>query len=207
MATTTQIEKAVDSAGMETETTTEESFSELDLPAFGGSLRGARVTQSDGKWTLVKEEYTSNGTAVYSADASTSTEPIESHPMFDEIRQGEEFKKWTTWKANHTDPSLGGWVPYESTETGIHDLYWWYTDGITSYLAPKIVIKHSTIEDAVPDMSFVGKIANPGETGGWDGDFICTAVNFQQEGGKFRVTVEYMGSARGKTWDPKIYGD
>ena len=205
MATTTTYELAVDSAGLITETTTEEAFSEIQLPEFGGTLRGARVTQTDGKWTLVREDYQSNGSAVYSADASTSTEPIESNPMFDDIRQGTEFQKWTAWKANQNDPSLSGWVPYESTETKIHNLYWWWVGGITSYLAPKIVIKHSTIEDAIPDMSIVGKIANPGETGGWEGNFICTAVNFQQEGGKYRVTVEYMGSAQGREWDPMIY--
>lgn len=205
MPTTTTYELAVDSSGLITETTTQEAFEEIELPEFGGNLRGARVTQTDGKWTLQKEEYQSTGNAVYSADASTSTEPIESNPMFDEIRQGEEFQKWNTWKANHADPSLSGWTPLDSTEALVHNLYWWYIQGITSYLAPKIVIKHSTIEDEIPDMNIVGKIADPGQTGGWSGNFICTAVNFQQEGGKYRVTVEYMGSAQGREWDSTIY--
>lgn len=205
MPTTTTYEMAVDSAGLITETTTEEAFSEIQLPEFGGNLRGARVTQSDGKWTLVREEYMTNGSAVYSADASTSTEPIESHPMFDQIRQGTEFQKWTVWKANHTDPSLDGWLPNESTEALVHNLYWWYLSGITSYLAPRCVIKHSTIEDEFPNITIVGKIANPGTTGDWPGNFICTAVNCQQEGGKYRVTVEYMASAQGREWDPQIY--
>jgi hypothetical protein len=200
------IEQSLDSAGLLTQTTTEQSFSTIQLPEFGGNLRGARLTIGEGQWTLVKEEYLTNGSPVYSADANTSTEPIESHPYCDSIKTTTDFKNWNLWKANPDDPKLAGWAP---DQTGVDDkvkqLYEWYKQGITTYLAPRIVIKHSTIEDAFPDMSFVGQIAAPGQTGGWDGNFICTGINVQQEGGKYRVTVEYMGSAQGKTWDSIIY--
>ena len=200
-------EKSLDSAGLLTQTTTEQSFTTIELPEFGGTLRGARLTNSEGQWTLIKEEYLTNGYPVYSGDASTSTEPIETHPYCDSVKNTTDFANWLKWKVDPNDPSLAGWVPDGSTVNDkIKQLYEWYKQGVTTYLAPRIVIKHTTIENDFPNMSIVGKTANPGQTGNWTGDFLCTAVSFQQEGAKYRTTVEYMGSARGKNWDPIIYG-
>ena len=203
MATTTTIQDAKEASGLTVTTTTEESFEQIDFPA---EFTRATLTQTDGKYTLVYEAYTENGNGVVSCDASTSTEPLESHPYFDDIRTTEEFGKWTTWKSNPSDPSLNGWVPLYSTEAKIHDLYWWYASGITSYLAPRISVKETILLNEAPDLSSVGKLDFPPQGFQWNGNWVYSGATVQQEGTKWRLTREWLGSAQGKSWDFRIYG-
>ena len=73
-------------------------------------------------------------------------------------------------------------------------------------VAPRIVIKHVTLETDYPNLSSVGIIS----TTGYGGDagpvnFILTGLSAQQEGNKWRVTREYLGSARGSNWEAVLY--
>lgn len=202
MPTEVSVVLSGDANGQVLQTTTEEAFSAIPNPA---GARQFQITHTDGKWTAVKEEWVENGSAYYSVEASTSTEPIESHPRFDSIRNSEELQKWSRWKSNPDDPKLAGWLPQYSSEALIHDLYWWFVSGITTYLAPRVTIKITGVFDNPPDVSGVGKTANPGEAFGWTGNFLLVGCSAQQEGTKYRTSFEYLGSAAGTTWDNDLY--
>jgi hypothetical protein len=209
MATETSIERQRDIAGMVTRTTTTEAFTEIDDPSPGSNLRGWRISHSDGKYTLTTEQYESTSDAVvYAGDANTSSEAIETHPSLDGLTK-DQRDKWLKWKQNPSDPTLGGFDPSTDTDPLIQKLFGWYSTGITTYLAPRITVKHTTIEDSAPSLDIIGNITS--SAGGYSGntgsrDFLITSVSFQQEGAKYRVTVEYLASQKGKTWDPTIYG-
>ena len=209
MATETTIERQRDLSGMITKTTTTESFASIDDPAGGGDLRGWRISHTDGKYTLTTETYESTGdVVVYAGDASTSSEAIETHPSLDDLTK-DQRDKWLRWKQNPNDPTLNGFDPATDTDPLIQKLFGWYSKGVTTYLAPRITVKHTTVEDNPPSLDIIGNITS--SAGGYQGstgnrDFLITSVSFQQEGAKYRTTVEYLASQKGKTWDPTLYG-
>ena len=209
MATETTIERQCDLAGMITKTTTTESFTTIGPPDGGSALRGWRLSHTDGKYTLIKEEYESTGdVVVYAGDASTSSEAIETHPSLDALTK-KQRNDWLLWKQNPNDSTLNGWDPSTDNDEKIAKLYTWYSTGVTTYLAPRITVKHTTIENNPPSLDIIGSITS--SAGGYSGntgsrDFLITSVSFQQEGAKYRVTVEYLASQKGKTWDQKLYG-
>jgi hypothetical protein len=205
MATETQIEIARDPTGLVTRTLTKQAFA-WENPS--NDARSYRVTQTDGVVTIV-EEYFDTMPAVYSIDISTTQEPIESHPKFAEIPTALR-QKWGKWKQNSTDPTLiingTAWNPVTETSELFQKLYAYFNQGISSYFAPRIVIKLSTLEDSPPDASHVGIISETGYSGN-EGpvNFILTGLSGQQEGNKWRVTREFLGSARGNDWDTYLY--
>jgi hypothetical protein len=202
MATQTQIEVARDLNGLQTRTITKQAFTWED-PA--DDARSYKVTQGDGVVTIVEEFYDTNGTAIYNGDISLTTEPLESHPKVSSLTTN-QFDDWSRWKTNHNDPKLNGWDPANDNSGMIQFLYLNYIRGITTYLAPRAVIKHVEILDEAPNISAVGQISEtgyPGDSG--DRNFIMSGISFQQEGEKWRVTTEYLGSQAGKVWDPQIY--
>jgi hypothetical protein len=81
-----------------------------------------------------------------------------------------------------------------------------FNKGITNFFAPRIVIKHVTLEDSAPDAANVGIISEPGYSGNTGPvNFIMTGLSAQQEGNKWRVTREYLASARGANWETVLY--
>jgi hypothetical protein len=201
MATQTQIEVSRDPTGLVTRTVTKQAFSWED-PA--DNCRSYRVNQNDGVVTIV-EEFFDAMDPVYNLDVSTTQEPIESHPHFTSLDPTDR-SNWMRWKNNSQDPELNGWQPSDSGVELIQYLYYLWQRGITNYFAPRIVVKCTTLEDTDPNASLVGKIS----TTGYGGDtgsvnFLLTGLSAQQEGVKFRVTREYLGSANGTTWDATIY--
>lgn len=199
----TSVEYAGDISGQVLKTTTIESFGSIDAPS-GSQLRSWKLGYTDGKQTLTKEEFDTFPEVVYSGDGSTSSEAIETHPSLQGL-SATDRNNWLLWKQNPNDPTLNGWNPKDDTNPLIQKLYGWYSTGITTYLAPRVTIKHTTLEDQPPSLSLVGTIADPGGGFDFEGNFIVTGVSFQQEGQKWRVTVEYLGSQRGQNWDPTIY--
>lgn len=210
MATDTQYAWQGDERGVVLKTTTTESFEQQDQPNPSETLKGFSYTEVDGKTTLVKEEFENLGLFSYSVDASVSSEPIESHPKFDDYRDTPDFKKWIDWKKNSTDPALDGWTPEQSESSAVWWLYYFFRQGVTSYQCPRVTVKHTSISSEYPDLSFLGKIADPGGGFTWDGDFLCVGVTAQQltQGSAplFNTTVEFMSSAPGRTWDTFLYG-
>ena len=142
---------------------------------------------------------------VYNVDVSTTQEPVESHPYFSDLP--EKFRSdWALWKQSPNNPDLNGWVPSDETGEKPSTLWALWKKGITNYFAPRIVIKQVTLEDDYPDVANVGIISDTGY-GGDTGpvNFILTGLSAQQEGIKWRVTREYLGSARGSNWEAVLY--
>lgn len=210
MATETQTETQQDERQIVLRTTTTEAFGDQDPPQPDGFLRGYRYTEADGKTTLVTEEYANTGVVTYSLDASVSSEPLESNPKYDDERDSDDFKKWILWKKNSTDPTLDGWTPEQATAPSVVSLFAYYRQGVTTYQCPRVVVKHNSIETDAPDLSVVGKIADPGGGFTWDGNFLCVGINAQQltsgDAPLYNTTIEYMSSAPGRTWDQDLYG-
>lgn len=199
--TETQIEVSKDPTGLITRTTTKQAFAWEDP---SNDCRSYRVTQTDGVVTIV-EEFFDEMPAVYNVDVSTTQEPVESHPYWSDWN-AQERKLWQLWKQNPTNPELGKWTPATSENPQTATIYILFNKGITNYFAPRIVIKHVTLEDTEPNLGTVGIIS----TTGYGGDtgpvnFILTGLSAQQEGNKWRVTREYLGSARGSNWEQVLY--
>ena len=202
MPTEVQIEEAKDPTGLVTRTTTKSSLAGWFDPS--PDCRSYRVTQNDSQVTVV-EEFFDEMPPVYALDVSTTQEPVESHPYFKELAS-KQRQDWALWKQNPNNPDLNGWNPAEDTDGKIVTLFLLWQKGITNYFAPRIVIKCTTLEDTEPDANDVGHTSNTGY-GGNTGDvnFILLGLSGQQEGSKWRVTREYLGSAQGSVWEPVLY--
>jgi hypothetical protein len=201
MATETQVEVSKDPTGLITRTTTKQSFQWEDPSA---DCRSYRVNQTDGVVTIVEEVF-DEMPAVYNVDVSTTQEPVESHPYWADW-DPKERKLWSLWKQNPTNPELNKWTPATSENAQTATIYILFNKGITNFFAPRIVIKHVTLEDDAPDAGNVGIIAEPGYSGNAGPvNFIMTGLSAQQEGNKWRVTREYLASARGANWEQVLY--
>jgi hypothetical protein len=202
MATITQVERSADPTGLVTETITTQDFAELEP---SGAARSYKITQADGVWTRVEESFTTNP-AVYAIDVSTTQEPIESHPFFASMT-AHDREAWALWKQNPNNPELNGWNPATSEDQNFQQLYDFWQKGITNYFAPRIVIKETNVEDSAPDVSGVGHVSDTGYTGATGSvNFILAGVSGQQEGTKYRVTREFLGSAINTVWNEDLYG-
>jgi len=201
MATITQEEVSKDPTGLITHTVTKQSFQWEDPSA---NCRSYRVTKSDGVVTIVEENF-DEMPPVFSIDISTTQEPVESHPYFAPLSQ-KQRRDWASWKQNPNNPDLNGWNPADETGEQFSTLYVLWTKGVTNYFSPRIVIKCTTLEDNEPNASEVGLISDPGYGGNCGPvNFILTGLSGQQEGNKWRVTREYLGSARGSNWENVLY--
>jgi hypothetical protein len=199
--TETQVEVSKDPTGLITRTTTKQAFAWEDP---SDDSRSYRVTQTDGVVTVV-EEFFDVMPPVYALDVSTTQEPVESHPYFSSL-SGKNRADWAMWKQSPNNPDLNGWQPSDETDEVFSTLYALWLKGITNYLAPRIVIKLTTLETEEPNVSEVGIISNPGYSGDTGPvNFILTGLSGQQEGAKWRVTREFLGSARGTNWEAVLY--
>ena len=201
MATETQIEVSKDPTGLVTRTTTKQAFAWEDPAA---DCRSSRVTKADGVVTIV-EEFFDIMPPVYAIDISTTQEPVESHPYFQPLST-KQREDWAIWKQNPTNPILNGWDPGKDTNEEIVTLYLLWQKGITSYFAPRTVIKLTTLEDQAPSTTEVGIISSPGYSGDTGAvNFICIGLSGQEEGAKWRITREFLSSARGSNWEAVLY--
>lgn len=202
--TITATEESCDLNGFITTVETSESFTTISAPSPGGDLRTYRLSHTDGKFTLVKESWASTPPATYSCDGTTSSEAIESHYSLKDLTT-KQRRDWAIWKQNPNDPILNGWDPSTDEDPLIEKLFKWYTAGVTTYLAPRVTVRLIQIEDDPPSLEEVGVIGDPGAPFPYNGNFLCTGVSAQQEGGKWRTSREYLGSQQGSNWDTDLY--
>ena len=187
-------------------TRTEEDFlSQPDAPENAVDVTWEYV---DGKYRT-SYKITSEGTGFnYRIQSTTSTEPLKTHPKFaeggewelsdddlDKIKKAESGDPGVTWKSLNT--GSGGLSAYASRAQR----------GMDSYLNPSSTLSITTDEDELPDLSDVGKIAEPegapGITEGSNWLFVgCTAEALTN--GKWRISREYRASGT-KGWDSDIY--
>lgn len=192
--------------------------------AFDGAISPASdartwsQSHTEGKWQLT-QTFTNEvpnpdpggggGANVYpdtwSVEASTSSEPIESHPIFKDVTTNE----WTAiriWKGNPNDLSLNGWTPKQAGPLGaLYEAL--INKNVQNYLAPRVVIKHTYTSTTVPSLENVGRVTSPGWGPSPSGsNYILTGMSAVQSGGAFRVAKEWLSSATGSPWIPAIYG-
>jgi len=192
-------------------TITKQDTSEFD-PSEG--VRSYRKEQVDGIWTVTEEYLFSQGHPQFQLDATTTTDPLELHPVFDSTPQ-QIRTNWLYWKKNPTDPYLatkgeGGkaWNPADEPESTFQTFYGLYSGGFESYLSPRLMVRMTELEDGPADAGNVGKIDTPPDpfSGYGDGFFILSAARGIQEGDKWRNTYEWMGAGPSGHWDQLIYG-
>lgn len=226
MPTQVKVEESMGVDRCVMQTITQQSLTaEIDV---NPNARSYRKDQTDGVYTLVEEFLIEQGEPQFSFDGSIGTEPIETHPIFND---GGDFaipaeirKYWTVYKRNPNDPFLRGkgtgattenpsnlWVPAEEEDPNFEVFYLTIQRGLESYYVGRVVARVTVLEEGAPDMTKLGKIDEWG--GGWpDGftppagsNFILSGVRSQQEGDRFRTTYEYTSSPAGSTWASGIY--
>ena len=226
MATQVKIEESMGIDRCVMQTITQQILSgEITL---NPDARSYRQDQTDGVYTLVEEFLISQGEPQFSFDGSIGTEPIETHPIFNNggslAISAELKKRWTVYKRNPNDPYLRGkgtgatpenqlnlWVPAEEEDPNFEVFFAVVSKGIESYYVGRVTVRVTVLEDGAPDMSKLGKIDAWG--GGWpsgftpppNANFLLSGIRSQQEGDHFRTTYEYMSSAGGTAWDTGLY--
>jgi len=115
-----------------------------------------------------------------------------------------EWSQVRLWKNGQPSPS--NWTPSVVGETGAK--YQSLIDkGTTTYLSPRIVIKHTYTSSTIPSLAQVGRINFPSFAGGITPpgvDFILTGASAVQEGSYYKISLEWLGSAFGG-WDKNLY--
>jgi hypothetical protein len=169
----------------------------------------------DATYTISEEFIEAGGEGTWQVDCTTSQEPIETHKYFWDI-DSKEQRNWALWKKDPKHPQLdpAGWEPLASQDEKIWTLYYWWSRDVTSYLAPRIVLRWTVIEQHPPNCSHVGLIAE-----GWGFPAINTpgGMNFLMSGANgrqlgtpesgsewYQNTYEFLSSARqtGATGEP-----
>jgi len=210
------------------ETITQQSLSgEIDKNPDARSYREDTV---DGVTTLIEEFLISQGEPQFSFDGSIGTEPLETHPNFNEnggYAISEDLKKrWTTYKRNPNDSFLAGkgtgvstqnplnlWQPASEVDSNFSIFYGYIRRGVESYYVGRVTARVTVLEDGAPNMSLLGGI--DAWNGGWpsgfvppggnETNFILSGVRSQQEGTFYRTTYEYMSAVKGAGWDSTLY--
>ncbi len=228
MATQVKIESSMGLDRCVMETITQQSLDgEI---AKNTEARSYREDTVDGVTTLVEEFLMSQGEPQFSFDGSIGTEPLETHPRFNDgggNSISEDLKKkWTTYKRNPNDAFLAGkgkgastenpsnlWQPATEVDQNFSVFYGYIKRGVESYYVGRVTARVTVLESGAPSMSLLGGIDAWG--GGWPSGFTPpggTAANFllsgvrsQQEGTFYRTTYEYMSSTTGSAWDLGLY--
>jgi len=223
MSTLVRTELGRDQRGNKFQTNVYESFTTM-TPDSGASSWS--LTQADGVFTLT-ETYTEQvpdpggggGTTypdIWSLDISTISEPIETNIFFKNGLSAQEMGWWRSWKAGQepgpntypaTGPNAG--FPASSSNPAVQALYLRFNRGEIEYLTPRIVLKHQKVYMVPPSLTGVGYASNDVSgnpfTFSNQVNFLMTGASAVQEGGAFRVTMEWLTSRPGK-WDTLLYG-
>ena len=212
MATLVSTTTSKDNRGFLTTEETWEDFAEI-TPST--SARSWSQSLTDGKYTL-RQTFTDDiepggggNPPVYpdtwSLEISTGSEPIESHPQFSGYFTDEQWEKYRLWKNGQPDPAT--WTPATQMGSRGQILQTLISKTITTYLAPKIVVKHTFTSTVKPSLTQVGTRDFPSFCSGLTPsgvDFIVTGATLTQDGGLYRVSYEWLGSAPGG-WLPYLY--
>ena len=212
MGTLVSVSTTRDPRGFTTSEYVYEDFAEMTPDADARSWT-QRLT--DGKYTLT-ETYTDEQTPggggnpptypdTWSVEISTGSEPIESHPQFSSYFSDAQWEKYRLWRNGAPDPA--DWTPATQMGDRGAQLQLRISKGITTYLAPKITVKHTFTQVGKPTLAAVGQINWPDFASGITPsgvNFILTGASVTQDGNLYRVAYEWLGSAPGG-WDTFLY--
>jgi len=215
MATLTKTTLSKDAKGF---LSTEEVWESFSTIAPSTTAKTYSISQDDGKFQLTQtfvDEIPNpdpEGPPLvfpesWSVEVSTSLEPIEGHPRFSVFTPA-QWAQYLLWRNCQFDKLVPeGWTP--ATQLG--DLGATLEDAInrntTTYYSPRVVIKHSFTSTVRPDLSNIGKINFPSFATGMTPsgmNFIVTGCACVQEGNKYKLSYEWLGSGPGG-WSPFFY--
>jgi hypothetical protein len=221
MSTLVRTETGRDARGNKFLTNTYESFTQ---PTPAATASNWTLSQADGVWTLT-ETYTETvpdpggggGTTfpdIWSLDISTVTDPIETFILFRNNISAQTMGWWQNWKAGRepgptTYPDDGFPAYGPSTTEWTNQLLLRFNRGEVDYLTPRIVVKHQKVYSVPPHFDGVGFATNTisGCPFNFSNqvNFLMTGATATQEGGNYRVTMEWLTSRPGG-WDSYLYG-
>lgn len=144
---------------------------------------------------------TSGASPVVEVLGSTSDEPIETHKRFYDIA-GNPFSP--NWPGVYTQEDDGGYVFNKfpaKNEDGDDCEYF----GMESYLAPRRVVRRTSIVTNRPDTSDVGKLEEPPTESGITGLCLKTTHEWKLEGGTYTETEEWLVRVDDRDWPTYVY--
>jgi hypothetical protein len=204
----TKVEETLDvQRVLTTVTTTQSTESE---PQQDPDAKSYRLEYVDSVYTLVSEKVSKDDqTPQNQVDGSVSSDPLETHYLFKDVPSTVK-SNWLKWKAGQVTNPVD-WSPAKEADSKFAKFYKKYKNGFETYYAARIVLRMTELEDGPPSPKYLGQIETPkfdthsnpsGVT------FILSAVRGVQEGGLWRNTYEWLGSAaNGQGWDSLIYGN
>lgn len=131
---------------------------------------------------------------VVTVTASVSQEPIETHPDFTSTLGGTSE---TPLNGAVFDDD-GAFVKFGEKDDGTRSSLY----GVTSYHAPRIVVRETRISTTQPSNVQVGTLESAPYG---QGQFLKVAHTFTRQGAVYIEEKEWMGPARGSSWNSLIY--
>ena len=131
---------------------------------------------------------------IVEVSSTASQEPIETHPEFETLAGTPENPLWPG-----VFDDEGRFAGFPRTDADGNECPYF---GVTSYLAPRIVVRQISLSKSQPTNVRVG-FRDDSPYG--QGDFLKTAHNFRRDGDIYVIEEEWLGPADGGQWDTTIY--
>jgi hypothetical protein len=214
MAVETRREKTVNNRNRGVTTVTMEMVGATSVDAIGApsgaAIRNVRRAIADGRAVLTYDEVDESVGDSYSISGTASQEPLATHPHFQaggkwEVTE-EEWQKWDKWQKEGADISQQN---ITSEGEGFQKFIKLTLAGFTDYLQPRVSIRVTDANTDEPDLSELGKIADPAKapTLADGANWLLTGVDASEDADKnWEVTREYMSSGP-NGWNADIYGE
>jgi hypothetical protein len=213
MSVITRREKTVNNRGRGITTVTMEmvgATDENDISApTGQTIKNVRRAIADGRAVLTYDEVPDGVGDTYSISGTASQEPLATHPFFQPGGKwavtDDEWKTWDKWQKEGTDI---GSESLTSFSEGFQKFIQLTLSGFTDYLQPRVTIRVTDTNSKEPDLSELGKIANPNPapTLADGANWLLTSVDATEDADQnWDITKEYMSSGPGG-WNEDIYG-
>ena len=220
MAVETRREKTVNNRNRGVINVTLEEVGALNIDSIqrptGGKIRNVRQSIADGRAVMTYDEIDDTVGDSYSVSGTASQEPLATHPHF--IKGGKweiTAEEWAVWdKVQKGETSLKmesqkavpeGGKPWSE---GFKKFIELTLAGFTDYLQPRISIRVTDANTDEPDLSELGKIAEPAKapTLADGANWLLSGVDASEDADKnWEVTREFMSSGP-KGWNADIYG-
>jgi hypothetical protein len=218
-AVETRVEKTLNSQKRGVTTTTLEkvgatSVMEISIPGADANVRNVRRSLADGRAILTFDKIDESVGDAYTVSGTASQEPLATHPHFQTGGQwavtDDEWKKWDKWQKEGTDIAAESLTSYGE---GFRKFITLYLRGFTDYLQPRVTIRVIDANAEEPDLSELGKIAEPdfapvlADGANWLMSGCDATKDLSVDEGEpgWEVTREFISSGPGG-WNADIYG-
>jgi hypothetical protein len=213
MAVETRREKTVNNRRVGVTNVTLEMVGALNIDEIqrpqGAKIRNVRQSIADGRAVMTYDEVDAEAGDTYTVSGTASQEPLATHPFFQTDGKwavtDEEWQKWDKWQKEGADISQQN---ITSEGEGFQKFIKLTLAGFTDYLQPRVSIRVTDANTEEPDLSELGKIADPAKapTLADGANWLLTGVDASEDADKnWEVTREYMSSGPGG-WNEDIYG-